>query len=48
MLLGVMATINSSIDYATAELIADEMGIKLEQKIEKSYEEKLEGKSFME
>ena len=42
MLLGVMATINSSIDFGTAELIADELGIKLEQKLEKSYEEKLE------
>ena len=45
MLLGVMATINSSIDYTTAELVADELGVKLEQKIEKSYEEKLEEQS---
>lgn len=45
MLLGIMATINSSIDYATAELVAEELGVKLEQKIEKSYEEKLEEQS---
>ncbi|MBO7527213.1 MAG: translation initiation factor IF-2 [Clostridia bacterium] len=42
MLLGIMATINSTIDYATAELVADELGVKLEQKIEKSYEEQLQ------
>ena len=42
MLLGIMATINSSIDYATAELVSEELGVKLEQKLEKSYEEKLE------
>jgi translation initiation factor IF-2 len=41
MILGVMATINSNIDFATAELISMELGIKLEQKIEKSKEEKL-------
>ncbi len=45
MLLGIMATINSSIDYATAELICEELGVKLEQKLEKTYEEKLEEKS---
>ncbi len=45
MLLGIMATINSSIDFTTAELVCDELGVKLEQKIEKSYEEKLEESS---
>ena len=45
MLLGIMATINSSIDFTTAELVAEELGIKLEQKLEKSYEEKLEEQS---
>lgn len=45
MLLGVMATINSSIDFTTAELVADELGVKLEQKLEKSYEEKLQEQS---
>ena len=41
MLLGMMATINSVIDFATAELVAGELGITLEQKIEQTYEEKL-------
>ena len=41
MLLGVMATINSTIDFSTAELIATELGVQLEQKIEKTYEDKL-------
>ena len=41
MLLGVMATINSNIDFETAELIASDFGITLELKIDKSYEEKL-------
>lgn len=45
MLLGIMATINSSIDFTTAELIAEELGVKLEQKLEKTYEEKLEEQS---
>ena len=36
-----MATINSNIDYETAELIASDFGITLELKIDKSYEEKL-------
>ena len=45
MLLGIMATINSSIDFTTAELVCEELGVKLEQKIEKTYEEKLEEKS---
>jgi translation initiation factor IF-2 len=40
-LLGIMATINSPIDYETAELVASEMGITLEKNVEKTYEEKL-------
>ncbi len=45
MLLGIMATINSSIDFTTAELVCEELGVKLEQKLEKTYEEKLEEQS---
>ena len=41
MLLGIMASINSNIDYETAELIASDFGVTLELKIDKSYEEKL-------
>lgn len=41
MLLGVMATINSNIDYETAELVATDFGITIELKIDKTYEEKL-------
>ncbi|MBQ8792709.1 MAG: translation initiation factor IF-2, partial [Clostridia bacterium] len=41
MLLGIMATINSNIDYETAELVASDFGITLEIKPDKSYEEKL-------
>lgn len=41
MVLGMMSNVNSSIDYTTAELVASELGIVLEQKLEKSYEEKL-------
>lgn len=41
MILGIMATINSNIDFGTAELVSNELGVKLEQKIEKTYEEKL-------
>ena len=41
MLLGVMATINSSIDFDTAELISSELGVTLELKLDKTYEEKL-------
>lgn len=41
MLLGIMATINSNIDYETAELVASDFGITLELKIDKSFEEKL-------
>lgn len=41
MLLGMMVTINSNIDFDAAELVANELGIKLEQKLEKTSEEKL-------
>lgn len=38
---GIMTTINSSIDFDTAFLIAEEFGIKAEKKVEISYEEQL-------
>ena len=41
MILGIMATINSIIDYETAELVASELGITLELKLEKTFEEQL-------
>ncbi len=41
LLLGMMVNINSNIDYESAELIASELGVTLEKKVEKSYEEKL-------
>ena len=41
MLLNIMANINTDIDFATAELICDEFGVKLEHKVEKSADEKL-------
>ena len=37
MMLGMMPNINSVIDFATAELVAQEFGVTLEQKIEKNY-----------
>lgn len=45
MLLGIMATINSSIDFDTCELVAGELGVTLELKLDKTYEEKLLDKS---
>lgn len=48
MLLGIMATINSNIDYDTAELVASDFGITLELKADKSYEEKLMEEAKME
>ncbi|MBO5394380.1 MAG: translation initiation factor IF-2 [Clostridia bacterium] len=48
MLLGIMATINSNIDFDTAELIASEFGVTLELKADKSYEEKLMDAAEME
>ncbi len=41
MLLGIMATINSTIDFDTCELVASELGVTLELKLDKTYEEKL-------
>ena len=41
MMLGIMATINSNIDYETAELVASDFGITLELKLDKTFEEKL-------
>lgn len=41
MVLGVMSNVNSTIDFATAELVASELGVVLEQKLEKSYEEQM-------
>lgn len=43
-ILGIMATINSTIDYETAELVSNEFGIKLEKKIEATAEEKFQTK----
>ncbi|MEA4852721.1 MAG: translation initiation factor IF-2 [Christensenella sp.] len=42
LLLGMMSTINSQIDFDTAQLIASEYDIELEQKIEKTAEDILE------
>ena len=42
MILGMMVTINSAIDFATAELILSDMGIELVQKLDKTSEEKLQ------
>ena len=41
MLIGIMATINSSINFETAELVAEELGVTLELKLDKTMEEKL-------
>ncbi len=41
MLLGIMATVNQTIDFDTAELIADEFGIKVNKEIVLSKEDKL-------
>lgn len=40
-ILGIMATINSDIDFETAELVSNEFGIKLERKVEATAEEQL-------
>lgn len=42
MLLGMMLNINSVIDFSTAELVANELGVKLEQKLDKSIENQVE------
>lgn len=41
MILGIMATINSNIDYDAAELVCGELGITVELKLDKTMEEKL-------
>ncbi len=41
MILGIMATINSTIDFDTAELVCSEFGITAELKMDKTMEEKL-------
>lgn len=41
MILGIMTNVNGVIDFTTAELVASELGVILEQKLEKTYEEKL-------
>ena len=45
MMLGIMATINSTIDFDTCELVAGELGVTLELKPDKTFEEKLLDKS---
>ena len=42
MLLGMMVTINSVVDFQTAELIANEMGVEIVQKLDKTSEQKLQ------
>ena len=42
MILGMMVTINSTVDFATAELILSDMGIELIQNVAKTSEEKLQ------
>ena len=41
MMLGVMATVNQTIDYDTAYLIADEMGAKITKEVEVTIEEQI-------
>lgn len=41
MVLGMMVTINSTIEFSTAELIMSDMGIELVQKLDKTSEDKL-------
>ena len=42
MILGMMVTINSTIDFATAELVLNDMGVEVVQKLDKTSEEKLQ------
>ncbi len=42
MMLGMMPSVNSVIDFATAELVASEFGVTLEKKMDKKAEEQLE------
>ena len=41
MVLGIVSNVNSVIDFVTAELVSSELGVVLEQKFEKTSEEKL-------
>ena len=41
LMLGMMVNINSNIDYDSAELIASELGVTLERKLEKTMEEQI-------
>lgn len=41
LILGMMVNINSTIDFSSAELIAGELGVTLEQKLDKTFEEQL-------
>ena len=41
LMLGMMVNINSNIDYDSAELIASELGVTLERKLEKTFEEQI-------
>ncbi|MBR4124049.1 MAG: translation initiation factor IF-2, partial [Clostridia bacterium] len=43
-ILGIMATVNSTIDFETAELVSNELGVKLEKKIQATAEEKFQTK----
>ncbi len=42
MILGIMTNINSVVDFATMELVANELGVELELKLEQTKEEMLE------
>ena len=42
MLLGIMTTINSTIDFAAAELVSSELGVTIELKLDKTAEEQLQ------
>ncbi len=42
MILGIMTNINSVVDFATMELVANELGVELELKLEQTKEEQLE------
>lgn len=42
MMLGLMPTINSVIDFPTAELVANELGVELKLKLAENYEQQLE------
>ncbi len=42
MILGIVTNINSVVDFPTMELVANELGVKLELKLDKSMEERLE------